>query len=197
MTPFLCAPHQIGRLMRDGLLLIKERGRRFALRSRSIVSCLRSDRGSSVGTQARSSQLTEWPGLLETMRPLIVGRLSNLDIARSQFQGAGSTWGACSATGHDRCNAKNRNARQSAPSRNPQLHNSSQRSLPDASVSLPRSRSLLSGRLWRNRTHLSARYLALLAVRRPVLFICAYIICAYLVRREAAVNYSFLFRVRG
>ena len=98
-----------------------------------MVSCCRPDRGSSVISHARSSQLTEWPRLLETACPLIVGRLSNLDIARSQFQRAGSTGGACSATGHNRCHAKKTNVRQPAPSRNPQLHDSS---LADASASL-------------------------------------------------------------
>jgi hypothetical protein len=98
-----------------------------------MVSCCRPDPGSSVISHARSSQLTEWPRPFETACPLIVGRLSNLDVARSQFQRAGSTCGACSATGHYRCNAKKTNGRQPAPSRNPQLHDSS---LADASASL-------------------------------------------------------------
>jgi hypothetical protein len=92
--------------------------------------------GSSISIHARSSQLAEWPGPLEITRPLIVGRLSNLDIARSQLQGAGSTCGAGDATGHYRCNAKDTKVRQSAPCRNSQLHNSSKRSLADAFIPL-------------------------------------------------------------
>ena len=125
--------------------------------------------GSSISIHARSSQLAEWPGLLEITRPLIVGRLSNLDIARSQFQGAGSTWGTGSATGHYRCNAKKTNVRQPAPCRNSQLHNSSQRSRADAFIPLLHAH-LRSSRVAEAKSNLPLCPPSCgLAVRRPVM----------------------------